>query len=153
VALFVVLSYPLLLLTCEWLEMEVGSYATFSDAAAALEPGGWLPIFLPEAAIEIREVHAIDSASQWLRFRAPALVVQEMTSVMRPISLEEARSTGVRRPWRGASGWPPELARFPLGAARGSEHIGLYRTADGVFCLLVEYQTWQVFAWRCGRVG
>lgn len=62
-------------------EMPISEYANYEDArkANAVGKSKWLPSWLPEAAINIREVHSIDTNQVWLEFRidsANALIAQ-----------------------------------------------------------------------------
>ncbi len=150
VVLVVVLMFPLTRLACELLEFRVRSYATYAEASASggMERGR-LPDLVPASAARIREIHAVDSNAQWLVFDVPPAVTGEITAGMTPIAIEEARKSGVNRPWRAGQDWPPELSRLPVSPPRDSERLAFFRSPDGAYCLAVDRQAGRVFAWRC----
>jgi len=154
VAFLVVLMFPLTRLGCELVEFQARNYATYAEAQSdgAVERG-WLAGFVPASALRIREVHSADTRAQWLVFDLPAGATGTMTSGMEPITLAEARRTGVNRPWRAGPGWPAELGRMITVAPRDSERLGLFRTGDGAFCLAVDRAENRTFAWRCDHAG
>ena len=153
VGFLVVLMFPMTRLGCELVEFRVQSYATYAEARASGPAGrGWLPAFMPTSAINIREVHDPDSNAQWLVFDVPGTGAEEIVAAMTPISLYDARRSGVNRPWRAGPGWPPELSRFPVATPRDTKHLAFLRSQDGAFCLAVDRQAERVFAWRCGSV-
>jgi hypothetical protein len=152
VTLLVILGFPLSRLGCELVEFRQARYDTYSAAVAAgAGERGWLPSFVPASAVEIHELHSLDTNAQWLRFTVPASEVERMTSSMSMLSLEEARRTGVNRPWRVGGGWPAELNRIVVDTG-GSDHVRFFKSSDGTFCLAVVAQEGHVFAWRCDRV-
>ena len=52
-------------------EIPVSEYANYDDArkAKAIGESKWLPSWLPESAVNIREAHSIDTNQVWLEFR------------------------------------------------------------------------------------
>jgi len=153
VSILAVLIFPMTRLGCELLEFKEADYDGYAEAVASGAPRrGWLPSLVPTSAVDIHELHAVDSNAQWLQFSIPVSEVVQMTSSMSTLSLEEARRTGVNRPWRAGVGWPPELSRVLIGTPRDGRLIRFFRSPDRAFCLAVETQKGRVFAWRCDRV-
>jgi hypothetical protein len=59
------------LATCTYIERPTTRYATLDDAraAGALEPGKWLPPFMPASSTSIVETHDVDTNAQEISFR------------------------------------------------------------------------------------
>ncbi len=151
VTFLVVILFPMTRLGCEFVEFRARTYATYSDAAAdGAAAQGWLPAFVPASAVAIRLIHAVDTHAQWLAFDLPAGTADGITATMAPMTLAEARRSGVNRPWRAGPGWPVELSRIFPGRPRDREQLALFRSADGAFCLAIDRPESRIFAWRCG---
>lgn len=59
-----------IVLSCNQLETAETRYTGYADAAAkgAIAAGQWLPSWLPETALGIREVHNVDTNLVWVEF-------------------------------------------------------------------------------------
>jgi hypothetical protein len=78
----------------------------YPDFKAARDSGtvqrGWIPIFLPQSAYDIRDVHDLDSNAQSLSFRVPVSDIPTMVADMAAAPASEAKT--VRRVI-AAAGW------------------------------------------------
>ena len=94
-------------------------HSSYPDKAAAIQDGaiarGWVPAWLPESALAIRETHNLDTNETWREFELPATEILELdhscSSLSRPPSL----------PRRAPGWWPATLS--------GDEHR-FYRCHD-----------------------
>jgi hypothetical protein len=129
-------------------EVQSASYATYADAiAGGAQQRGWLPPFVPTSATDIREVHDLDSNTQWLRFRVPVGDTSVGTGAAR-ISISEAASRAPKPP--GAMGdWLPELRNPPLITRRSG--IQAYRHSGhlGARCVAIVPSDGLAYAWTC----
>lgn len=132
------LGYGVLLYT----ETMAGTYATHADAMRdGAGPRGWLPAYLPATAVEIREVHNLDTNQQWLRFRVPASDARRMVVGMEPVPHPGARNIAPRPPrWRGSWMQTPDSVRLYRDTSPG----------PGARCLAVDgADPATVYAWSC----
>jgi hypothetical protein len=129
-------------------EVQSVTYATYADAVAGgAQRRGWLPSFVPTSATEIREVHDLDSNTQWLRFRVPVGDTSVGTGAAR-ISIGEAASRAPKPP-RAMGDWLPELRSPPIITRRSG--IQAYRHSEqlGVRCVAVVPADGLAYAWTC----
>ena len=103
-------------------EIRSVTYATYGDAiAAGAQRRGWLPSFVPATATDIREVHDIDTNTQWLRFaflweiHPWVLELNEFRSALLP-----AVYRNHHEPW--ATGSPSCVPRQSSPVAQGFRH-------------------------------
>ena len=131
-------------------ETPVTEYKTFGEAEADDAIGrGWLPLFLPSSATDIRDVHNLDTNARWITFHAPAGDLRLMVQRFNTLSYAEARRTALRRPWRVRGQWPPELSEPLLRTARDTNILAYYRAAKDDLCVAVEWQTGRAWLWSC----
>ena len=133
-------------------ELQVAEYRTLAQAQAeGATERGWLPAFLPSSAVDIREVHDLDTNAQWLTFQAPPDDLRPIVHPFEELPYAEARRTALLRPWRVRGTWPPELSEPLLSTPRARELLGYYRTSLRGFCLAVEWCTGHAWAWSCAE--
>ena len=129
-------------------EIQSATYATYSDAiAAGAQRRGWLPSFIPATATDIREVHDIDTNTQWLRFRLPVGDTSVGTGGTR-ISISEA-ATRAPKPPRSMGDWLPELRSPPIVTRRSGIQAYRHSGQRGARCVAVLPADGLAYAWTC----
>lgn len=130
-------------------EQRVVHYASYLDASrdgAVLR--GWIPSYVPQSAVEIVEVHDLDTNALLMRFRADPDAVRMMVASLGSIDPKELR------PWprnmsppRGVP-WPIEPWNRPSHPLRRAftAHTG----GSEVHCIVIEGPPETVYAWTCG---
>ena len=128
-------------------ETQSVTYATYAEAIAG-DTGHWLPPYLPATATDIREVHYIDSNTQWLRFRVPVGDTSVGIGATR-ISIDEAASRASKPP-RAMGNWLPELRKPSIITRRSGiqayRHLHLWHPTR---CVAVAPADGLVYAWTC----
>ncbi|MCB1590594.1 MAG: hypothetical protein KDI56_16905 [Xanthomonadales bacterium] len=130
----VVLALAWILTACE-LETLESSWATRAEAVAAggVEKG-WIPDWVPAAAVNIREIHNLDSNEQSLRFELPDGSLLTLPSGCRAIDSSQMLGEHFQPHW-----WPSpsELASLytiyhcpPLSTR--TTHLAIARTGSPV---------------------
>jgi hypothetical protein len=124
-------------------------YETYADAEAdGAVTRGWLPVFVPRSAFEIREVHDLDTNRQWLRFKVPP----GDTTVLVGATDYPLRVAPEAGPPRQMGRWSAELRDPPLIWQHGSrvrtyQHVATSSAA--AWCFAFDHATHEVFAWSC----
>lgn len=143
-----VVSIFALCVGCE--EIQSATYPTYADAiAGGAQRRGWLPPFVPATATDIREVHDIDTNTQWLRFRVPVGDTSVGIGAAR-ISISEAADRAPKPP-RAMGDWLPELRSPPIITRRSGiqayRHVHLRQL--GARCVAVVPSDGLAYAWTC----
>lgn len=103
------LAAVLLGMFLEYLETPAVRYADRAEAVAAgAESRGWLPELVPDAAVDIREAHDLDTNEQWKRFRVAAIDAIPVDRSCAPLGERDPFTLDWREP-----GWPPWLPWWP----------------------------------------
>ncbi|MUV15458.1 hypothetical protein [Noviluteimonas gilva] len=90
---------------CFW-ETPDSSFDTASDAIdAGLVYKGWIPGWLPHDAVELREVHNIDTSASELSFEIPGARSLKLPDDCKPIAYAQTVPAIIQRRW-----WPSEEA-------------------------------------------
>ena len=143
--LFPVLIAVLALSGC--VEQSHRHYASRSGAVAAGELArGWLPVWVPETAAEIRLQGDLDTNRVWLSFELPPSDSAELRSNLRRLSGEEASALPVSRPWRSSRWWPDDLVSQDSGPQR-PRPAELFEGPSEGFILAFGGERGRVFAW------
>ncbi len=81
--------------------------ASYDTAAEAIDSGvmgkGWIPEWLPQDAIDLREVHSVDSNVSELSFSTPHAKLVRLPADCRPVEYSDTVQAYIRRSW-----WPSE---------------------------------------------
>jgi len=129
-------------------EIQSATYPTYADAiAAGAQSRGWLPSFVPATATDIRQVHDIDTNTQWLRFRVPVGDTSVGCGAAR-ISIDEAASRAPKPP-RAMGGWLPELRKPPIITRRSGIQVYRHPGQVGARCVAVVPADGLAYAWTC----
>ena len=129
-------------------EIRSVTYATYGDAiAAGAQRRGWLPSFVPATATDIREVHDIDTNTQWLRFRVPVGDTSVGTGAER-ISISVAAGRAPKLP-RAMGDWLPELRSPPIITRRSGIQAYRHSGQRGARCVAVVPKDGLAYAWTC----
>jgi hypothetical protein len=128
-------------------EIQSVTYPTYAEAIAGDAGHGWLPPYLPATATDIREVHDIDTNTQWLRFRVPVGDTSVGTGAAR-ISISEAAGRAPKPP-RAMGDWLPELRNPPLITRRSGIQTYRHLGQRGAQCVAVVPADGLAYAWTC----
>lgn len=91
-------------------DVASNTYETFDAAAkAGVFEAGWLPRTLPRSAVNISEVHNIDTSELWVRFSYSGDDIQALVKECRAENHVEFPKT--KRTKRNAAWWPDELTK------------------------------------------
>jgi hypothetical protein len=135
---------------CYYFEDRVATYATYAQAeTAGAMQSGYLPVYVPHGARDIRSVYNVDTNEQWLRFEAPESELRRMAQVLTPLSYADIRAHRAAPPrWRGP--WPSEVGGFTIATPRGQQQLGLYAASgQRLRCVAVEWRDRLAYAWTC----
>ena len=81
--------------------------ASYDDVTEALEAGmvekGWIPDWIPRNAVNLREVHDLDTNVSELSFEIPDAVEMRLPVDCKPVGYPETVETRIHRRW-----WPTE---------------------------------------------
>ena len=79
---------------CAAAEHPARHYASYAEASAAgaLGPRGWIPAWVPEAAYDIHDQHAIDSSARCIRFSLPEAELAQLRGALEPLLAHEIES-------------------------------------------------------------
>ena len=135
-------------------EIQIAEYESIAEASAdGAIARGWLPVWVPASATNIREVHDLDTNAQWISFNAIAEDLNEMIKPFQELPYVEARRTALRRPWLVGGEWPPELSSPLLSTPRHIQLLGYYGPFKEPFreplCVAVEWPTGRAWIWSC----
>ena len=100
------LTVTLLLIGCERMETVETLYTNFEAVAKAkaIGNGGWIPGFLPPSAVDIREVHNLDTNEVWLYFHSSSADLPAVVSSCKKVAGRE-----VVYPRKSPGGWWPQM--------------------------------------------
>ena len=153
------------LIGCDWIERfenPESFYPTYQHAkeAGGIREGGYLPDFIPESAVDIQEIHDIDTNRTFVRFEMGASDIDLMTEPYRAVP--RSRVQFPKTEWRERlrlSWWPEslttDLANDPgtsvyrfFGCDRVIEYRHHTRTLPGF--IAVDSGSGTVFYWCLG---
>jgi len=135
------------------IELPITNYPSYAAVASDSVGQSWLPPFLPRDAVEIREVHDLDTEERWIAFRVAPGTLHAIVSNWSPLPWPTARRSVQDRPWRVGGDWPPELSTTFWHTARDTHLLSYHRDAASGWCLAVEWPTGRAWGWTCERVG
>ena len=144
--LFVVLIC--LIAWIDYSEYFVSKYSTYSEVIEknAIGPGRWLPEFLPKGAINIEEVHKIDTSERWISFTLQKNEALDFSRSLVPVTLSEAKSSLYRVSSR-TSGWPKVLRNKKSSSIDKKDNLSTYKTSDGAYGVAIDFAKQRIFIW------
>jgi len=148
----IAIALPVLSTSCLW-EVRGERYATLAEAeAAGALRRGWIPEFLPASAVEIEEVHDLETNLGWIRFRAAAGDIRVMIDSARPISLGHLSDEDLLIP-RPPRDWPSELKRPLMATPRANFKLYTARDSHASRCIALLEAAEMVWVWNCAAGG
>ena len=133
---------------CEKLDTVESIYPNYQDVldADAIGHGKWIPVYLPQSARNIKELHNPDTNEIWLSFVYDTEDLQPVADVCNKINQAEIRYP--RKP--SVSWWPITLTENqPNGAKPAFVNYIYYQCVDGGF-LFQDSKTNEVYYWHKG---
>ncbi len=99
-----------LLYACSRAEIKEREYANYSEVRSKGQLGNWIPKWLPNSAIEIREKHNVDSTTMWMTYifnKADNHIISKHCTSMLPGGVSYPRLDILHR--INNFSWPKEL--------------------------------------------
>lgn len=80
--------------SCSALEHPVKHFPTHreAEAAGAVEPSGWIPLWVPQSAYDIHDQHAVDSSTRCIRLSLPAGGADALKQALVPLTPSDIQS-------------------------------------------------------------
>lgn len=136
------LIFPLLCLVftfcgCKWFETRETYYPNLDAAVKAGEvERGWIPLYVPKSATDIRIKYDIENNQTWLAFRSPTADLSSMWDSCKQITQSEISFP----PKRPSSWWPLALTQDQKPATK----YRYYTCKEGGFMAIHENE---IFYW------
>jgi hypothetical protein len=134
---------------CRNLDTVESRYLNYKDAldSGAIGDGGWLPVFLPTSAMDIKEYHNIDTNEVWLAFLFSAEDMKTITDFCSSSSGSEVKLAR-RSP---ANWWPQVLTeQRNRDATESIENYTYSKCVDGGFLAYVSEMN-EAYYWHFGN--
>ena len=127
----VLLIAAALIAACSFIDMKSASYADYSAVEATGAIGrGWIPVFLPESAKDVREKHNLDTNAELVRFDFDVGDLGILTQACPP-------TQDIVPPTLNANWWPDDL----------QDSVGAFFHCEGAY-LAVDATNMRAYFWR-----